>query len=116
MALKELHTLLYSLDEGVAIVTLNRPEKLNAFSDELVRALAARLRQFDIDEDAHLAIITGSGRAFSTGADVHQRQLRSREEFERLVCDLKVGGILLFERDVARDGAPRAQSLANSRG
>jgi len=74
----------YDRDGNIVTLTLNRPEKLNAFSDELVMALAARLRQFDIDEDAHLAIITGSGRAFSTGADVLQRQLRSREEFERL--------------------------------
>lgn len=74
----------YERDGNIVTLTLNRPEKLNAFSDELVMALSARLRQFDIDEDAHLAIITGSGRAFSTGADVHQRQLRSREEFERL--------------------------------
>ena len=37
-----------------------------------------------IDADAHVAVICGRGRAFSTGADVHQRQLRQREEFERL--------------------------------
>jgi enoyl-CoA hydratase/carnithine racemase len=74
----------YERDGNVVTMTLNRPEKLNAFSDELVVALGARLRQFDAEQDAHLAIITGDGRAFSTGADVHQRQLRSREEFERL--------------------------------
>ncbi len=74
----------YERDGNIVTLTLNRPEKLNAFSDELVMALGARLRQFDVDQDAHLAIITGNGRAFSTGADVHQRQLRSREEFERL--------------------------------
>ena len=74
----------YERDGNVVTLTLNRPEKLNAFSDELVMALDARLRQFDAEQEAHLAIITGNGRAFSTGADVHQRQLRSREEFERL--------------------------------
>ena len=74
----------YEQDGNIVTLTLNRPEKLNAFSDELVMALDARLRQFDAEQEAHLAIITGNGRAFSTGADVHQRQLRSREEFERL--------------------------------
>lgn len=74
----------YERDNNVAILTLNRPDKLNAFSDELVGALADALRRFDIDRDAHIAIIHGRGRAFSSGADVHQRQLRKREEFEAL--------------------------------
>ena len=47
-------------------------------------ALGEALRRFDADADAFVAIIHGNGRAFSTGADVRQRQLRSREEFERL--------------------------------
>jgi enoyl-CoA hydratase/carnithine racemase len=71
----------YGREDRVAILTLNRPEKLNAFSDDLVRDLADALRRFDLDEEAEVAIICGAGRAFSSGADVHQRQLRRREEF-----------------------------------
>ena len=74
----------YACADHVATLTLNRPEKLNAFSDELVVALNEALRRFDADPDAHVAVIHGKGRAFSSGADVRQRQLRSREEFERL--------------------------------
>jgi enoyl-CoA hydratase/carnithine racemase len=74
----------YSVANKIATISLNRPEKLNAFSDELVVALTTALRRFDADSEAFTAIIHGTGRAFSTGADVHQRQLRSREEFERL--------------------------------
>lgn len=74
----------YVKDGPIVTLTLNRPEKLNAFSDELVIALGDRLRQFDTDQGAHIAVIHGEGRAFSSGADVQQRQLRSREEFERL--------------------------------
>ena len=74
----------YARDGNIVTLGLNRPEKLNAFSDELVMALGAALRQFDADTSAHVAIIHGHGRAFSTGADVRQRQLRPREEFERL--------------------------------
>ena len=73
----------YEQEGNIVTLRLNRPEKLNAFSDELVAALMAALRRFDEDRDAHLAIICGNGRAFSSGADVHQRQLRSREEFEK---------------------------------
>ncbi len=74
----------YARDGAIVTLTLNRPEKLNAFNDELVRALDTGLRRFDADDEAHVAIIVGKGRAFSSGADVHQRQLRTREEFERL--------------------------------
>lgn len=74
----------YAREGGIVTLTLNRPDKLNAFNDELVVAQAAGLRRFDTEPEAHIAIIHGQGRAFSSGADVHQRQLRSREEFERL--------------------------------
>jgi enoyl-CoA hydratase/carnithine racemase len=71
----------YACENRVATLTLNRPEKLNAFSDDLVHHLAEALRRFDLDPEAEVAIICGAGRAFSSGADVHQRQLRRREEF-----------------------------------
>jgi enoyl-CoA hydratase/carnithine racemase len=44
----------------------------------------AAFRKFDADPDARVATLCGRGRAFCSGADVHQRQLRSRAEFERL--------------------------------
>jgi enoyl-CoA hydratase/carnithine racemase len=75
---------LYSCDNRIATITINRPDKLNAVSDEVVARLADALRRFDLDPDAEVAIINGRGRAFSSGADVRQRQLRSRDEFEKL--------------------------------
>ncbi len=75
---------LYDCADKIATITINRPDKLNAVSDEVVAGLAEALRRFDLDPDAEVAIINGRGRAFSTGADVRQRQLRSREEFEKL--------------------------------
>jgi enoyl-CoA hydratase/carnithine racemase len=74
----------YDCRDQIATLTLNRPDRLNAFSDELVRHLADALRRFDLDPEAQVAIVCGKGRAFSSGADVHQRQLRKREEFEAL--------------------------------
>ena len=75
--------ILYDCRDQVATITFNRPEKLNAFTDDMVRDLAAVLRRFDLDQDANVAILCGNGRAFSAGADVQQRQLRTREEFDR---------------------------------
>jgi enoyl-CoA hydratase/carnithine racemase len=74
----------YDCKDQIATLTMNRPEKLNAFNDDLVRHLMDALRRFDLDPEAQVAIICGKGRAFSSGADVHQRQLRKREEFEAL--------------------------------
>ena len=74
----------YSCADRIATITLNRPDKLNAVSDEVVAQLADALRRFDLDDEAEVAILNGKGRAFSSGADVRQRQLRSREEFEKL--------------------------------
>lgn len=73
----------YEIEGHVAIIALNRPEKLNAFDADLVLALKGALRRFDEDNDARVAVLLGKGRAFSTGADVLARQCRTREEFER---------------------------------
>lgn len=73
----------YCCDDHIAVITLNRPEKLNAFDDEMVRQLSAALQRLDSDPDANVGILCGNGRAFSSGADVHQRHMRSRDELER---------------------------------
>src|ERR1700709_2707413 len=74
----------YDCHDHIATIALNRPEKLNAVSDEVVRQLMAAFRKFDADPEPRVPIRCGRGGAFCGGADVHQRQLRSREEFERL--------------------------------
>jgi enoyl-CoA hydratase/carnithine racemase len=74
----------YACVDKIATITLNRPDKLNAVSDDVVIALAEALHRFDLDPEAEVAILNGRGRAFCSGADVRQRQLRSRDEFEKL--------------------------------
>jgi enoyl-CoA hydratase/carnithine racemase len=60
----------YERDEdGIAVITLNRPEVLNAFNSEMLARLRTVLAEFDQDDAASVAIVTGSGRAFSSGAD-----------------------------------------------
>src|SRR5262247_2823805 len=65
-------------------ITLNRPEKLNAATDQLVEDVNDALFEFDADPELQVAILSGAGRAFCSGADVQQRQLRTREELRRL--------------------------------
>lgn len=74
----------YQREDQIGYITLNRPEKLNAISDEMSLALCDALYAFYDDEEAFVAIISGNGRAFSSGADVKQRQLRPKEELKKL--------------------------------
>ena len=62
---------LYQLDDHVATITYNRPEVLNAVNGEMRRDLNAAFTRFRDDEDAWVAIVTGAGRAFCAGADLH---------------------------------------------
>lgn len=74
----------YKEQGGIAHIALNRPEKLNALSDDMCSELCAALYRLNDDGNAQIGIISGNGRAFCSGADVRQRQLKPREEIERL--------------------------------
>jgi enoyl-CoA hydratase len=57
-------------DAPIAVVRLNRPEQLNALSDELMEALVSALRELDADEAVRCVVLGGSERAFAAGADI----------------------------------------------
>jgi 2-(1,2-epoxy-1,2-dihydrophenyl)acetyl-CoA isomerase len=63
-------TLSYEVDDAVAILTLNRPEVLNAFNDELGFALLDAVNKASDDESIRCVVITGAGRAFCSGEDL----------------------------------------------
>jgi enoyl-CoA hydratase/carnithine racemase len=68
----------------VGHIRLNRPEVLNACTDDMVRELREVLYEFDDDPEIEVGILSGAGRAFSSGADVRQRHLRPLDELRRL--------------------------------
>ena len=55
---------------GIAVITLNRPEKLNAITGELLDALYAALKEGEEDREVRALLLTGAGRAFSAGQDL----------------------------------------------
>jgi enoyl-CoA hydratase len=59
-------------DDAIAVVLLNRPQQLNALSDELMGALVEALRKLDGDEAVRCIVVGGSDRAFAAGADIGQ--------------------------------------------
>jgi 2-(1,2-epoxy-1,2-dihydrophenyl)acetyl-CoA isomerase len=62
--------LLCSIDQGVATLTLNRPEKRNALSDNLTPALRAMLLDLDVNPEVRCLVITGAGKSFCSGGDL----------------------------------------------
>ncbi|MCZ6546443.1 MAG: enoyl-CoA hydratase-related protein [Chloroflexi bacterium] len=69
---------LYESDGHIVTVTLNRPEVMNNFGGGLFRSLTDALDRFQTDDDAHVMILTGRGRAFCAGADLKALEERLR--------------------------------------
>jgi E-phenylitaconyl-CoA hydratase len=64
-------SVLYDLTDHVATITYNRPEVMNAINGEMRRDLNSAFARFRDEDDAWVAIVTGAGRAFCAGADLH---------------------------------------------
>ena len=70
MALPELQTLRYEVQDGIATITLQRPDQLNAFTASMRDELIAAFDETDGDDAVRAVIVTGAGRAFCAGADL----------------------------------------------
>lgn len=70
MAAQTFETLKLEVEDGVAVLTLNRPEKLNAFNTQMMKDLIAAFDVTDADDAVKAVIVTGAGRGFCAGADL----------------------------------------------
>jgi enoyl-CoA hydratase len=61
-------------EDGVGIVTLNRPDKLNAMNRRLSSELREAVKRFEADDSIACIVVTGAGRAFSAGGDIHEQR------------------------------------------
>jgi enoyl-CoA hydratase/carnithine racemase len=80
---------------GVATVTLNRPERMNALTFQVYDELRRTIRRLGEEPDVRVIVLTGAGSAFCSGGDVHDiigalfgRDYRGLLEFTRMTCDL----------------------------
>ena len=73
---------LKTIEGNVGIVTLNRPQALNALSRQLTSELSDAVAEFDSNADVRCIIITGNEKAFSAGADIKEMGGRSASEIQ----------------------------------
>jgi 2-(1,2-epoxy-1,2-dihydrophenyl)acetyl-CoA isomerase len=69
----------YERKGPVSVITLNRPDRLNALTTALLNSLLARLAEAESDPDAHAILLTGAGKAFCAGQDLNDRDPRKVE-------------------------------------
>src|SRR5579875_990243 len=95
---------LFEVHDGVATITLNRPEVLNALNDDLYRGLADAVSAVAADSGIRCAILTGAGRAFCAGADVTgmdpARKLMDRRHRHRWILSTVLRPLAQVEKPV----------------
>lgn len=64
------HEVLYQVEDAIATITLNRPERMNSFSPGLLSGWEQSIRRATEDDDVRVVVVTGAGRAFCAGADL----------------------------------------------
>ncbi len=87
--------ILYDVADGVATVTLNRPDKLNAWTGQMEKEVQAAMAQAEADEHVRVIVLTGAGRGFCAGADMQDlgkvAGTSSPAERERILKDRLIG-------------------------
>jgi enoyl-CoA hydratase/carnithine racemase len=96
----DFETITLDVANGVATLTLNRPDRMNAFTDQMVRDMIAAFDETDANDNVRVVIVTGAGRAFCAGADLGGGG--ATFDYEKRLADR--GGSGKFDPDRARDG------------
>jgi enoyl-CoA hydratase/carnithine racemase len=95
----------FEIDGGVAVITLNRPEKLNAFTGEMMEDWLAALENCRTNAEVRAIVMTGTGRAFTTGGDVEGFGA-SASRTPQGIREHLVGGSQRLIRKIAEIGKP----------
>ena len=96
----QLECVIYDKQDGVAVIRLNRPKVLNAMNKRLWLDMQAALEDARADEAIKVVVVTGEGRAFSTGADLKESKTRSIEDYRDYLMSLQEvsRAIIRFEK------------------
>ena len=85
----EYANIIYSVNEGIATIKLNRPKALNALNSEINADIMAAINEVKADPSVRVLIVTGSERAFAAGADVKE-MAEATPRYAREFCGLAI--------------------------
>jgi enoyl-CoA hydratase/carnithine racemase len=104
-------TILYDVQDNVLTITLNRPEKLNAFTNQMLTELIDAFDKADADDGIRAVIVTGAGRAFCAGADLsagaRSFDYKEREDRPEKQGAIRPDGSVDWSNEAVRDGGGR---------
>lgn len=100
----------YEIADGVATITLNRPEKMNAFTGEMLDAWLVALEDARTNQDVRVIVMTGTGRAFTTGGDVESFSSSAKQTAASIRAHL-VDGVQRLPRKLAEIDKPVIAAL-----
>lgn len=84
-------------ENGVAIITLNRPQQLNAITQPMIQSLARALDEVEKDESSKVLILTGAGRGFCAGLDVSTFELVEKMSQKELADSMRLLSLPIYE-------------------
>ena len=123
-------TLLLEKKDGIGLLTMNRPDRMNAFNQQMEAEFVQALQEADQDDEIRVLVVTGAGKSFCAGADVgrmsaeeRERKPKGAEEFRRgfrniqgiilglYRCRNKEEGLLAWASDFLEESACDAVAM-----
>jgi methylglutaconyl-CoA hydratase len=106
-------TVLTEVDSGIGIITLNRPERHNAFDEELIAQLADALQDMEADPEVRVVVLSSTGRSFCAGADLAWMQRAAEySEDENYQDAVALAGMLRILNELNKPTIARVQGPA----
>jgi enoyl-CoA hydratase/carnithine racemase len=99
-------TIRYEVADNIATITLHRPERMNAFTPEMMRELIQAFDAVDVDDAVRAVIVTGEGKAFCAGADLGAG-ISTFDAKRRADAPFRADGSPDYGKESARDGGGR---------
>ena len=84
-------TLLIEKKDGVAVLTMNRPDRMNAFNVQMEAEFVQALQELDLDDEVRVVVVTGAGKSFCAGADMGRMSAEERERRPRGAEEIRRG-------------------------
>lgn len=109
----ETNSLLIDIAEGIGTLTLNKPQRHNAFNDEMIDELTTALRELDRDQSIRLVLLKAAGKNFSAGADLAWMKQMIHYSFDHNVDDaMKLVNLLKILNRLSKPTIAMVQGLA----